>query len=283
MKYIEDIRHPWDFDSSIDPPYFAEEPTSFEFAIILRVYLEPVNPPDGKSTFMAPDYDGRLWPALRWNNASWIDFQARYSKLVLQVWDKAFILIPPAKYDGFVWPDGGKRRNLLCRLRLKVQDVRDHPHAAIRVVRLAAPDKSHFRSDSGMYTSVDVMPKRRRFEPEGASFLGNTPAHEVGHLLGLWHSGLGDARCAERPESSVCYGSNLTDRMNVMGAGGMLDLSNALPWLSRIPLHVPSTKRPDWKADWASSEAALRGLESLQVDETHKKPYQPPKPGIIDL
>jgi hypothetical protein len=282
MDYVADIHHGYDFDSSIDPPYFAEDRVSFEFTIILRIYMEQVNPPDGKNTFSAPDHNGTRWPALRWNRASWIYFTDRYRELVTKVWDRAFILIPPAKYNGFVWPEGGRRRVLLCRLRPKIVDSAKNAHAAIQVVRLATPSKSAFRSNSGLYDNGDVILSKQRFASQGATFLHNTPAHEVGHLLGLWHVGSGNPDCKDEGDAA-CYGSNLNERMNVMGGGGMLDLSNALPWLARVPEHVPSTKRADWKADWASNEAQLRGRDGLEVDEAHKVQRQAPKPGMIDL
>lgn len=282
-QYVEDIHHGYDFDSTIDPPYLAEIPTSYELAIILRLYMVPLNPPKGKATYLAPDADGRLWPAMRWNSAAWLHFKERYIKLVLQVWDKAFILIPPKGFNGFVWPDGGERRNLLCRLRVKLQDQPEHAHAMIQLVRLASASTSFFRSDSDLYDSSDVDPQSMRWAPEGVTFTRNTPAHEIGHLLGFyWHVGIKEPGCETNTEGA-CYGTNLHDRMNVMGAGGMLDLANAKPWLDRVPEHVPSTEKSDWKVTWASSEAQLRGLDGLKVDERFKKPYQAPKPGIIDL
>ena len=278
--YIDDIRHTYDFDSRISPPHAVDDRANFELTLILRLFLHQVNPPSGKSTFRFPDIDGRLWPVLRWNRASWIDFRKRYLKLVSQVWDKAFILIPPAAYNGFVWPNRGKRRNLLCRLGIQVLDSEKEAHATIKVVRLATPTKTAFRSHSGLLDSEDIKLSRTRFRSEGASFTHNIPAHEIGHLLGLPHAGLNNPRCVD-DQSGACYGSNLVERMNVMGGGSMLDLSQARPWQVRAPLHVTSTSSKDWKTDWASSEAALRGLEGLKVDESHK--VQRPKPGMIDL
>jgi hypothetical protein len=66
----------------------------------MRIHMEHVNPPPGKNTFWAPDFDGGMWPALRWTRASWLDF------------------LPPAGCHGFVFPQGGRRRNPMCRLRL---------------------------------------------------------------------------------------------------------------------------------------------------------------------
>ncbi|MBS1826803.1 MAG: hypothetical protein JST93_15910 [Acidobacteria bacterium] len=280
-SHIEDVRGS-DYDSAIRPPYVAEDRIHYEFTLILRIFMEQLNPPAGKQIFQAPDHNGRLWPALRWNRASWLDFTGRYTEMVLKVWDKAFLLVPPANFDGFLWPPGGKRRTLLCRLRIKIQDTADKAHARIRVVRLASPSRSSFRSNSGLYDSEDVKLTRIRWK-DGVSFLHNTPAHEVGHLLGLWHSNSGGEKCSEDQGSNECYGSNLYERMNVMGGGGMLDLEDSRPWRHRIPFHTNRGRMADWKAEWASSEAQLRGLEGFEVEEKYKQPYVPPKPGLIDL
>lgn len=277
------VRDRMEFDSWIDSPDFTEHQVNFDFTIILRVHMEQVQPPKGKQSFMAPDYSGKLWPALAWNPAAWLRFRSEYTKLVLKVWDRAFVLIPPDSYDGFVWPRRqGTRRKLVCRLRLKLVDTATSAHAQVRVVRLAAPNEKYFRSDSSVYDSGDIKLVRHRYAKEGASFLHNTPAHEVGHLLGLWHPGEAERDCVEA--AAPCYGSNLRDRMNIMGAGSMLELSNAHPWQLRIPWHAKETRKADWKVDWASNEAQLRGLEGFKVEETHKKPYKAPAPpGIIDL
>lgn len=279
--YIEDISHGYDYDSSIDPPYFSEDHDHYDFTIILRLYMEQANPPAGKRTYQAPDHDGNLWPALRWDRASWRHFIERYQSLVLEVWDKAFVLIPPDRCTDFVYPDGGRRRNLLCRLRVKMADSPDHVHAAIRVVRLATPSRSYFRSDSSLYDSGDIERKRIRYAPEGTSFLHNTPAHEVGHLLGLWHIGVGNPQCRAEGDDA-CYGSNLTERMNIMGGGGMLELTQASLWLKRIREHVPSSNRDEWKADWASPDVMLRGLQGVEIDDAFKQKQQKPK-GLIDI
>jgi len=122
--------------------------------------------------------------------------------------------------------------------------------------------------------------------PAGVSFLHNKPAHEVGHLLGLKDIGVGKEEACTDESDSACYGSNLSDRMNVMGAGGMLDLFSAEPWLKRIKEHVPSVSREAWKAVWASNEAATRGFEGFKSDGRKTEPPATSKrlaPGLIDL
>jgi hypothetical protein len=52
--------------------------------------------------------------------------------------------------------------------------------------------------------------------------------------------------------------------MNVMGAGDALDVRNAQPWIKRITRHAPPTAQLDWRTDFVSGEARLRGLWSLR-------------------
>jgi hypothetical protein len=283
-QYIDFCENRFWYDSRIDPPRVVNDQAPFEYSLILRVYLDQVSPPPGKRTATIPDHNGRPVAIQRWDGAAWSHFKTKYVERVLEVWDEAFILIPPAAYSGFVWPDRGKRRNLLCKLTLKLVDSPGSAHASVRIVRLANPTADSFRSDAELYSSNLVDLKRQNFWPARASFLQNAAAHEVGHLLMLWHSNEGDPKCDPSVENSICYGSNLIQRMNVMGAGGMLALSNALPWCKRIEKHVPSTHKSEWKVGWASIDAQVRGIAGYQdLDDfgNVKKPT-PPKPGLID-
>jgi len=95
---------------------------------------------------------GRRFAGIR---ASWVHFVERYKTLATKLWDKAFLLVPPSGYKGFLWPEGeGEPRNLLCRLRIKILDTYKGAHAQIAVVRLATPNHSYFRSDSALYDSA---------------------------------------------------------------------------------------------------------------------------------
>lgn len=271
--YKEDIVHQMDFDSHIAPP--PGSAGEFEFQIELRILLQQLNPENGKATGIGLDYNKRKFPIRRWNHAAWLRFQDEYVKQVLAVWDNAYILIPPKDYNGFVWPAAGKRRNLRCRLKITLTDSMKYVHAVIKVVQLAA-SSGGFRSDSGSYSSEAIVPKTHHMKSEpGITWKQHTPAHEVGHLL------IGELRghineyseaCQAHPNSDPCYGTDLLQRMNVMGAGDKLNRDQASPWKNRIREHVnPYTKLDDWQVTWASESAQDRGFEGFEMDAARRK------------
>lgn len=66
----------------------------------------------------------------------------------------------------------------------------------------------------------------------------STVAHELAHTLGQLHSNESDPRC--RHNNSICYGAPGTkQRRNLMGAGNVIDVTNAEPWLNSIWSHTP--------------------------------------------
>src|SRR5262249_26851041 len=165
---------------------------------------------------------------------------------------------------------GRRRRDLLCGLFIKLIDSEHDAHAVLRVVRMA--DRNvHFGADSTLLASNDVEGVTHGDLVAGARWQQHPAAHEVGHLLGLHHVAWKSAAC--RSDVLKCYGSNLVEKLNVMGTGDQLSLDNAQPWRDRITAHT-GVDADLWKVDWASAAAELWGTESFE---------RIPKPGLIDI
>jgi hypothetical protein len=261
-----------DFDSRIIPSFASADPRYFGFVILLRIWLKQLNPPKGQNRFTTRNASGSPQVGVRWDHASWAHFKLELLRVALATWDQAFLLIPPDSYDGFIWPEqGGKRRNLLCGLFIRlVEGERDNPHAVLNVVRLANA-AVYFGADSTLLASNDVDGFTHGHSTAGVRWKQHPAAHEVGHLLGLHHVAWKSAAC--RNDLLKCYGSNLAERVNIMGAGDQLSLENASPWRNRIAWHT-GIDPDDWKVDWASGEAMLRGTESYE---------RVPNPALIDI
>jgi hypothetical protein len=50
-----------------------------------------------------------------------------------------------------------------------------------------------------------------------------------------------------------------------MGRGNALGLEDASPWLERIATVHTKTRPEDWKVDWASHEAEMRGTDTIKT------------------
>jgi hypothetical protein len=272
MASYKEFRPDSEFDSRIIPSFASADPRYFGFVILLRIWLKQVNPPKGQQRFTTVNASNSPRVALRWDHGSWAHFKEKFVRVVLGTWDQAFLLSPPASYNGFIWPEqGGKRRDLLCGLFVKlVEGERDNPHAVLNVVRLADPSL-YFGADSTLLASNDVDGFTHGHRAAGVRWKQHPAAHEVGHLLGMHHVAQKSIAC--RNDFFKCYGSNLAERVNIMGVGDQLSLENAKPWRKRISWHTGID--PDaWKVDWASGAAMLRGTESYE---------RIPNPALIDI
>ena len=272
MAGYKEFRPQSEFDSRIIPSFASADPRYFGFVILLRIWLRQLDPPKGQGRFTTRNASNSPRVALRWDHASWAHFKQEFLRVVLATWDGAFLLTPPTSYDGFIWPEqGGKRRDLLCGLFIKlVEGERGNPHAVLNVVRLADPSV-YFGADSTLLASNDVGGFTHGNLAAGVRWQQHPAAHEVGHLLGLHHVAQRSAAC--RNDLFKCYGSNLAERVNIMGAGDQLSLENARPWRERITWHT-GIDPDDFKVDWASGAAMLRGTQSFE---------RIPDPALIDI
>lgn len=272
MPTYKEFRPQSEFDSRIIPSFASADPRYFGFVIILRIWLKQIDPPKGQNRFTTHNAHGSPHIALRWTHGSWEHFKQQFLRVVLATWDGAFLLSPPASYDGLIWPEqGGKRRDALCGLFIRLVDgERDNPHAVLNVVRLADPSV-YFGADSTLLASNDVEGFPKSHSGAGYRWKQHPAAHEVGHLLGLHHVAQRSVAC--RNDHFKCYGSTLAERVNIMGVGDQLSLDNAMPWRERIAWHT-GIAREHWKVDWASGAAMLRGTESFE---------RIPNPSLIDI
>jgi hypothetical protein len=150
-----------------------------------------------------------------------------------------------------------------CRFQVSLNLHRHNAHAVIPCARVAR-NVASFRSNSLLYSDLDVNPDTYSSPTGRLNWDFFTTRHEVGHLLGLGHSNENSRQCRNHRNSSICYGATLEQQTNVMGEGTMLDLGNASPWRKRIALHT-GTHADQWRAEWLSADAAFRGAESIHL------------------
>jgi hypothetical protein len=193
-----------------------------------------------------------------WRPGDWKQFTADYARQVEEFWNENFTLLTPISYSGLIWPrQRGSRRDVDCGSTLELS--RSPKNAiTVRCVHVAPGQQKSFRANELLYDESVVKPEEECSEVDEKCWNYLASQHEVGHLLGLEHCNESDRRCKRNPDSDVCYGVTLDQKMDVMGQGPKLSLQDAVPWQKRIARHT-ETKRTEWKVLWQSDQAKSQG------------------------
>jgi hypothetical protein len=151
--------------------------------------------------------------------------------------------------------------NIKCSFNMIATSVHDGPnepyHHVVDFVNLD-PSEHSFRSHSELYDNLDTRIDVTAADSRGKPIMQVAHVHEVGHLLGLEHVGVGKFYCpANRTtNATVCYGVNDKDKNSVMGAGMWIKKEHALPWRRAM---VALTGKGDFNcpSDWMASSIQI--------------------------
>jgi len=224
------------FDADLDPDV-RNQTTNADLTIYLRVCLQRHDPPAGTTTY--PDHDGTQVPIRAWTNAEWTAWTARYARETTRFWSGKFWLRTPDAFRRLDWPETSPshRCNLYCRFEMSTVTTTEGAHAVIPVVRVNG--RHTFRSNALLYSHLDL--NAEQYSQSRSKFF--THLHEVGHLLGLAHPGVGTSTAGcTTGEEMACYAA---DPDSVLGLGSALRDAHAQPWKRAASL-LTGVAEADW-------------------------------------
>lgn len=252
------VRRSSSCDSELDLTKTSAQ-SNGSFVLILRIAFVQPSIAAGQKLKDGDDEDftflGRM-PEARFNEMA--------KKLAAQLtafWKEKMWLETPANLGLFDIPgEGGRfyRPNLHCGFRCEAVSGTatgvGAAHATVEIVHVQEPNnkKHSFRIFDKRWPLSRLGTVTVGFpEVSKQTFRQFTPAHEVGHLLGLDHIGelVGDGECTTKKAASssggnhaMCYlapSSAAWAKHNIMGMGNHVHAVNGGPWLKAVGDHLP--------------------------------------------